>query len=180
MTRERARNKMSKYIKLEDAIHAIAENMAQAANLKEHCNEPTFCAGEFLVEAEMSVKDLPTVEVKDGDLDDAVLLTKDAYSDLCLRASQVNEDCVDRYSVLAELDPSSYEYEVIKELPSVVQSAEPKHGNEDLISRQDALDAIAKFVPYVIDDMSTESYTNGLRDAYNLIYQLPIWESDTE
>lgn len=54
---------MSKYIKLEDAIHAIAENMAKEANLKTHCNEPIFCAGEFLVEAEMSVKDLPTIEV---------------------------------------------------------------------------------------------------------------------
>jgi len=118
---------MSKYIKLEDAIHAIAENMAQAANLKEHCNEPTFCAGEFLVEGEMSVKDLPTIEVKDGDLDDAVLLTKDAYSDLCLRASQVSEDCIDRYSVLAELNPLSYEYKAIKELPSVV----PKGSEEE-------------------------------------------------
>lgn len=43
----------------------------------------------------------------------------------------------------------------------------------DLISRQDAMDALAKFVPYVIDDVSTESYTNGLTDAYNLICQLP-------
>lgn len=58
---------MSKYIKLEDAIHVIAENMALAANLKEHCNEPTFCAGEFLVEAELLVKDLPTIEVNDGE-----------------------------------------------------------------------------------------------------------------
>lgn len=43
----------------------------------------------------------------------------------------------------------------------------------DLIYRQDAIDALAKFVPYAIDDMSTESYTNGLTDAYNLICQLP-------
>lgn len=43
----------------------------------------------------------------------------------------------------------------------------------DLISRQDALDALAKFVPYAICDKSTESYTNGLTDAYNLICQLP-------
>lgn len=46
----------------------------------------------------------------------------------------------------------------------------------DLISRQDAIDALAKFVPYAIDDMSTESYTNGLTDAYNLICQLPSAE----
>ena len=43
----------------------------------------------------------------------------------------------------------------------------------DLISRQAAIKALAKFVPYVICDESTESYTNGLTDAYNLICQLP-------
>ena len=43
----------------------------------------------------------------------------------------------------------------------------------DLISRQAAIDALAKFVPYAICDESTESYTNGLTDAYNLILQLP-------
>lgn len=31
----------------------------------------------------------------------------------------VCEDCIDRYAVLAELDPQSYEYKVVKELPSV-------------------------------------------------------------
>ena len=44
---------------------------------------------------------------------------------------------------------------------------------DDLISRQAAIDALAKFVPYAIFDESTESYTNGLTDAYNLICQLP-------
>jgi len=44
---------------------------------------------------------------------------------------------------------------------------------EDLINRQAAIDALAKFVPYAICDESTESYTNGLTDAYNLILQLP-------
>ena len=44
---------------------------------------------------------------------------------------------------------------------------------DDLISRQAAIDALAKFVPYAICDESTESYTNGLTDAYNLICQLP-------
>ena len=43
----------------------------------------------------------------------------------------------------------------------------------DLISRQAAIDALAKFVPYAICDESTESYTNGLTDAYYLILQLP-------
>ena len=43
----------------------------------------------------------------------------------------------------------------------------------DLISRQAAIEALAKFVPYAICDESTESYTNGLTDAYNLILQLP-------
>ena len=44
---------------------------------------------------------------------------------------------------------------------------------KDLIDRQAAIDALAKFVPYAICDESTESYTNGLTDAYNLILQLP-------
>lgn len=48
----------------------------------------------------------------------------------------------------------------------------------DLINRQAAIDALAKFVPYVIDDVSTESYTNGLTDAYNLICQLPSAQPD--
>lgn len=43
----------------------------------------------------------------------------------------------------------------------------------DCIDRQSAIEAIAKFVPYAICDESTESYTNGLTDAYNLICQLP-------
>ena len=43
----------------------------------------------------------------------------------------------------------------------------------DLISRQAAIDALAKCVPYAICDESTESYMNGLTDAYNLICQLP-------
>ena len=44
---------------------------------------------------------------------------------------------------------------------------------DDLISRQAAIDALAKFVPHAICDESSESYTNGLTDAYNLICQLP-------
>ena len=48
----------------------------------------------------------------------------------------------------------------------------------DLISRQAAIDALAKFVPYAICDESTESYTNGLTDAYNLICQLPSAQAE--
>lgn len=48
----------------------------------------------------------------------------------------------------------------------------------DLIERQAAIDALAKFVPYAICDESTESYTNGLKDAYDLICQLPSAEPD--
>ena len=49
---------------------------------------------------------------------------------------------------------------------------------DDLISRRAAIDALAKFVPYAICDESTESYTNGLTDAYNLICQLPSAQPD--
>lgn len=38
-----------------------------------------------------------------------------------------SEDCIDRYSALAEVDPSSYDYKAIKELPSVV----PKGSDEE-------------------------------------------------
>ena len=43
----------------------------------------------------------------------------------------------------------------------------------DCIERQAAIDALAKIVPYAICDESSDSYTNGLTDAYNLICQLP-------
>lgn len=50
-----------------------------------------------------------------------------------------NEDCIDRYSALAELDPLSYEYKTIKELPSVVPSIEPKSGKwRDIATELDA------------------------------------------
>lgn len=45
--------------------------------------------------------------------------------------------------------------------------------DSDSISRKAVTDALAKFVPYAICDESTESYANGLTDAYNLILQLP-------
>ena len=48
--------------------------------------------------------------------------------------------------------------------------------SSDTISRQAAIDGLAKLVPYVICDESTESYTEGLSDAYNLICQLPSAE----
>ena len=43
----------------------------------------------------------------------------------------------------------------------------------DCISRQAAINALAKLVPYAIYDESTESYTNGLTDAHDLICLLP-------
>ena len=46
----------------------------------------------------------------------------------------------------------------------------------DCISRRAAIKGLAKFVPYPILDKSTESYMNGLTDAYNLICQLPSAE----
>lgn len=55
---------------------------------------------------------------------------KDYVCDLlsCLSAIEISEDCINGYSVLVELDPLSYEYKVVKELPGVVSSAEQKHG----------------------------------------------------
>lgn len=50
------------------------------------------------------------------------------------------------------------------------------HG--DAIYRQDAVDALAKFVPYAIDDDCTRAYTDGLTDAYNLICNLPSAEPE--
>lgn len=43
----------------------------------------------------------------------------------------------------------------------------------DLIDRQAVRDELAKLVPYAISDVVTESYMNGLSDAYNLICLLP-------
>lgn len=66
---------MSKYVKIEDAMEVhkhFARNGKLAGNIIEEYNN------------------LPTIEVKGGDLEDAILLTKDAYSDLCLKASQVS------------------------------------------------------------------------------------------
>ena len=51
---------------------------------------------------------------------------------------------------------------------------------DDAVSRQQAIDALAKFIPYAIYDVSTESYTNGLTDAYNLICQLPAVQPQPE
>lgn len=69
--------------------------------------------GEELFELYMEVSQLPTIEV--------------------------SEDSIDRYAVLAELDPQSIEYKIIKDLPSVVINDRPKgkwnwHGDEDICS----------------------------------------------
>ena len=69
----------------------------------------------------------------------------------------------------------------VDNLPSVQPETHDKRTEThacDLIDRQAALDALAKFVPYAICDESTESYTNGLKDAYDLICQLPSAQPD--
>ena len=43
-----------------------------------------------------------------------------AYAIWELPTIEVSEDCIDRYSALAELDPRSYEYKAVKELSSVI------------------------------------------------------------
>ena len=50
----------------------------------------------------------------------------------------------------------------------------------DLISREEAKDALTNLVPYAIDNTVTESYANGLGDAYYLICQLPSVQIDSE
>ena len=81
---------MSKYIKLEDAIRKYAEMFADEAYW-EHGVGNGKPNEEDLDIAREYYSDLPTIEVKGGDLEDAILLTKEAYSDLCLKASQVSD-----------------------------------------------------------------------------------------
>lgn len=66
----------------------------------------------------------------------------------------------------------------IKAKITTALSCSESPNKSDTIYRQDAMDALAKFVPYAICDESTESYTNGLTDAYNLICQLPSAQSE--
>lgn len=48
----------------------------------------------------------------------------------------------------------------------------------DLIDRQKVIDALIGLIPFAIFDKVTESYSNGLTDAYNLICQLPSVQPD--
>jgi hypothetical protein len=96
-------------------------------------------------------------------------------------------DLIDRQAAIDALDCINGAEEVLRALPSVqpdhvadtgkkVERASETAQNvsdSDLISRKAVTDALAKFVPYAICDESTESYANGLTDAYNLILQLP-------
>lgn len=66
----------------------------------------------------------------------------------------------------------------VKNLPSAQPEKRMETHACDLIDRQAAIEALAKFVPYAICDESTESYTNGLTDAYYLILQLPSVQPD--
>ena len=66
-------------------------------------------------ETAYAIENMTTIEVEGGDLDEAVLLTKDAYSDLCQRASQVSEDTVSKRYLLAEIDDLADEFSEVDE-----------------------------------------------------------------
>lgn len=51
--------------------------------------------------------------------DEALKRLRIAYSKTMLTI-EASEDCIDRYSALAELYPLSYEYKAVKELPPVI------------------------------------------------------------
>jgi|GEM_PF-1590852 len=73
--------------------------------------------------------------------------------------------------------------QLVKEIQKYFEnmpSAHPTHTNTpnaleslDCISRQAAIDVLAKLIPYAIDDDVSRAYTDGLTDAYDLICQLP-------
>lgn len=86
---------MSKYIKLEDVENEINHEL-------EWYKDPIL--NSCLTVTLECIKNLPTIEVSGGDLGDAILLTKDAYSDLCLRASQVSEDCISRSELIEKFE----------------------------------------------------------------------------
>lgn len=58
-------------------------------------------------------------------------------------------------------------------MSAVSMNTEVMRMSDDMISRKATIDAMAKFVPYAIDDDVTRAYTDGLTDAYNLVCQLP-------
>ena len=93
-------------------------------------------------------------------------------------------DLISRAAAIDELDKGAWGVEwdktlaktMIESLPSAqpTQNTRVNSNNAlDTISRQAAIDAMAKFVPYAIDDDVTRAYTDGLTDAYNLVCQLP-------
>lgn len=93
-------------------------------------------------------------------------------------------DLISRAEAIDELDKGAWGVEwdktlaktMIESLPSAqpTQNTRVNSNNSlDTISRQAAIDAMAKFVPYAIDDDVTRAYTDGLTDAYNLVCQLP-------
>ena len=77
------------------------------------------------------------------------------------------EDALDSYCELNEEGKTAFRMAI------EALSCSENPNNSDCISRQAAIDALAKFIPYAIYDESTQSYTNGLTDAYYLILQLP-------
>lgn len=50
----------------------------------------------------------------------------------------------------------------------------------DLISKQDAINKIESIDPYAIDDEYTHGYMDGLRDAYDVILQIPPVQHKTK
>lgn len=112
---------MSKYIKLEDASKVLENTIRIMQGFEENL--------------ETSLADLPTIEVSEDAIsreyimgyafatesfDLPVVSVRDIEDAPSVAPQVPSEDCVDRYSVLAELDPRSYEYKVVKELPSVI------------------------------------------------------------
>lgn len=69
-----------------------------------------------------------------------------------LPSIEVSDDCIDRYSALAELDPRSYEYKAVKELPSVIP--QPKEG--EWITAKDSYEIICSRCEYEAFDKDGE------------------------
>lgn len=93
---------MSKYYKAEDVIKAYNE------------------AVQELVEAEMKEFDLGDFTECSFNTTQLKLIPRKIES---LPTIEASEDCIDKYSALAELDPRSYEYKAVRELPSVIPQA---------------------------------------------------------
>ena len=90
---------MSKYYKAEDAIKSIAEHDVYKGDFEDSKKW-----------AKILLDNAPIFEVKGGELEDAIILTKEAYSDLCLRASKVSEDIISRERLKKSVIPIMQEF----------------------------------------------------------------------